>query len=83
MPWRALFASGNGDLDRGATSDQPQRGGRAVAQDGSGPAREHGGHPTTVLSEQPVTDRVDAAVDGAEQPALQPIVDRAASKAKL
>lgn len=74
---------GDRDFDRAASSDQPQRRGRAVAQDGIGPAREHRGHPTTVLSEQPVPDRVDAAMDWAEEPALHSMLDRPGSQTKL
>jgi hypothetical protein len=71
------------NLDCAAASDQPQRRGPAVAQDCIGPARKHGGHPPAVLGEQPVTDRVDAAVDGAEQPAFHSMLNRPGSQPKL
>ena len=54
-----------------------------MAQNRMRPVRENGRHPTPVLAEQAMANRVDAAVDPAEPAELQPAVDRAAAEAKV
>lgn len=52
------------------------RSARAVAQDRSGAAGEHGRHPPRLPSQPSLSDRVDAAVERVEPLALQAMIDR-------
>ena len=55
-----------------------------VAQRRAGPTGQNGGHPAAVLREEARTDdRVDAAVDADAAARVEPVLDRAAPKAKL
>ena len=54
-----------------------------MAQHGARSAGEDGSHPTPVHREEPMADRVDAAVDAPEPAHFEAMVDRPASKTKL
>lgn len=51
-----------------------------MAQYRAFPAGEHGGQPPSVLCEESVTDRVHAAVHGAQPAELYSVLDRPAPK---
>jgi hypothetical protein len=54
-----------------------------VAQDGIDTGSEDGGHEPGELGLRAMTDGVDAAVDRAQPPRLQPYPDRSAAESKL
>jgi hypothetical protein len=51
-----------------------------VAQDRAGAGRKHGSHPPPLAREPLTADRIDTAMDGMEQAASHPLVDRAVAE---
>ena len=79
---RALPAGGDGDRDLGRrrrSADEPQQVGvGAVAQERALAAGEHGGHVVAADRWRGVAESVDAAVDAAQPPVMQPALDAVA-----
>jgi hypothetical protein len=82
-PRSAVTRTGDGDLEMLGAQQLPMRRTRPVAQDRIWPRGEHGRHPATVCSHDPVSDHVGAAMDRVQAGALEPVVDRAPSDADL
>jgi hypothetical protein len=73
----------HGDLHPRTGTHAPQSSRRTMTQNRPRPAREHSRHPASVLGQEAVADRVDAAVYLAQALELQPVRDRAAIEPKL
>jgi hypothetical protein len=69
----APVAGRDRDVDprRGGRPNSPQRGCLAVAENRPPAAREHRGHPVPLAAHDPVSHRVDAAVEAMQPPAHQ------------
>jgi hypothetical protein len=62
--------------------DPPQIRGGTMAQDRSGPAREHRGHPAPVSGDRSVADGVHTAMERVKEPS-QPVRDHVAADSEL
>jgi hypothetical protein len=54
-----------------------------MAQDGARAAREYRAHPVSMPRQEPMSDGVDASMDGAKPAELESVIDRIRPKAKL
>jgi hypothetical protein len=70
--WTSLVGSGDLDFVAPGRPDPPVRGRGAVTEHCAGSAREDGSEPLTLVGEDHVPDRVDAAVNLMQPPIPKP-----------
>jgi hypothetical protein len=81
-PLSATAVAGNSDGDRPAArlEKPPELGGAAITEDGVGSTREHRRHPTALVAQPGVANRVDASMDAVNPACIDSTGDSAGAQ---